>query len=464
MRARNHTGGVGRGGTWGKWIWRALDPGLDEAGSTPETLWVPIRRPQTLARLCAGLFCAAALAGCPSTPAGPNGELPLNGAGEGVPAGAQGPSARSVLRLERGLVLWFDAHTPADQGHPGKVAFFVARDRRGGLFLESLGFFEPGTSLRLVPHQGALWLFPMGDGRVSAAAQIYHPVQTLGREVELEVAGRKRRARLLAHEDQGVELRLWFLEREGLYKLELEIGGREVLRLERSGKARWGSRPAPYPASDPVAAWASVEQALLRLDVIGLRQLMTPKLWSRLLPPGEGLTFADGPVDGRRRLELIRQVVPQLLEVELTRLGEFEIQAGQAQAPALLRTRIEGEFNEAPARLDLVSGKASGEARWTWAGFRPLPAPGTEGPDEEPLPGSEEEPELEPGSEKSPQPGSKPGLEPPAKLTPDSGSDRAPDGGSKSGRREVPGDPERAAGPSSPGRSGVTPSKTPRAG
>lgn len=417
-----------------------------------------------LTRLLALGLALLGLAGCETTRTtalAPG----LAGAGaEEVPGEAQGPSARSVLRLERGLVLWFDAHTPAAEDQPGKVAFFVARDLRGGLFLESLGFFESGTSLRLVPHQGALWLFPMGEGRVSASAQLYHPVKTPGREVELEIAGRKRKARLLTHQDRGVTLRMWFVEREGLWKLQLEIAGQEALRLERSGKARWGSRPAPYPAGDPVAAWESVERALLRLDVVGLRQLMTPKLWSRLLPAGQGLTFAEGPVDGRRRLELIRQVVPQLLEVELTRLGEFEVQAGQAQAPALLRTRIEGEFNQAPARLDLVSASTKTGPRWKWAGFRPLPAPGTEGPDEDP----EELPDEEEDAEGA-KPGTKPGLEPPADLGPDSESpdsqspdsdseSSGPDRSEESGRRRSPGggeqEPKRAS----------TPSKAPRAG
>jgi hypothetical protein len=397
--------------------------------------------------LCA--LCALALLGCPSTPSNDGEGLPLNaGAGEELPRGAQGPSARSVLRLERGLVLWFDAHTPADEGHPGKVAFFVARDLRGGLFLESLGFFQAGTSLRLVPHQGALWLFPTGEGRVSAAAQIYHPVKTVGREVQLEIAGRKRKARLLSHQDRGVTLQMWFVEREGLWKVRLTLNGEEALRLERSGKARWGSRPAPYPAGDPVAAWASVERALLRLDVVGLRQLMTPKLWSRLLPPGEGLTFAEGPVDGRRRLELIRQVVPQLLEVELTRLGEFEVQAGQAQALAVLRTRIEGEFDQAPARLDLVSAKVSGETRWKWAGFRPLPAPGTEGPDEDP----EEVPD-EAAEEDGEEEGS-----------PNTPGDEEPERSKESGRREAPREPKRASGGSEQAPADGASSKTPRAG
>lgn len=423
----------------------------------------PLPSPRRLALcLATAALCAllSPLAGCETTRT--RTEVGVAGEGaEDLPEDARGPSARAVLRLERGLVLWFRAHTPNDQGQPGKVAFFVARDLRGGLFLESLGFFEPGTSLRLVPNEGALWLFPMGEGRVNAMAQIYHPVTTLGREVEVEIEGRKRRARLLTHEDQGLALELWFVEREGLWRLRLSSGQRELLRLERIGKARWGSRPAPYPAGDPVAAWESVERALSRLDVVGLRQLMTPKLWSRLLPPGEGLTFAEGPVDGRRRLELIRQVVPQLLEVELARTGAFEVQAGQAQAPAILRTRIEGEFNQAPARLDLVSATTPTGSRWKWAGFRPLPAPGTEGPDEG---------EGESEGEGEPTEG---GLEPPSDLGPDAPPARRGSVPAEPGGAEEPGEPEQESGKrpsedperaSGPEPKDATPTKTPRAG
>lgn len=379
---------------------------MRQSAKTPRSRF----RPRSLFRLSGVLLVSLGLAGCLTTRnSGPQ-ATPLNGVPEGeVPAEWKGPSGRSILDLERGLVLWFDAHTPADQGHPGRVAFFVARDLRGGLFLESLGFFESGTSLRLVPHEGALWLFPMGEGRVNAASLIYHPIKSPGREVTLTVNRRRVRARLLTHSDQGVELRLWFVEGEGLWRLELRLGGRETLRLERASKSRWGSRPAPYPAGDPVAAWESVEKALLTLDVIGLRQLMTKKLWSRLLPPGEGLTFSEAAVDGKRRLELIRQVVPQLLEVELTRTGGFEVQAGQAQASALLRTRIEGEFNQVPARLDLVSVTKESELRWLWAGFRPRPGPGDEVPDEDPLGGEDPQDSSESPGKAPENPGKTPG-------------------------------------------------------
>lgn len=286
--------------------------------------------------------------------------------------GAQGPSGRKLLRLERGLVLWFEAYTPTDGGHPARVGFFVARDARGGLFLESLGLGEPQSSIRLVTNKGALWLFPVGDGRVSAASRIYHPVKTPGREVKIKIGSRRVNGRYLSHSEGGVEIGLWFAEGEGLWRLQLNLDGEEQLRLERTGKARWGSRPAPYPAGDPQAAWKSVAEAVRRLDVVGLRQLMTPELWARLLPPGEGLAFPGAAIDGKRRLELIRLVVPQLLEVELELAGEFEVQAGQAVAPAILRTRIDGGLAEADAHLDLIQVSEETETRWLWSGFRPL--------------------------------------------------------------------------------------------
>jgi hypothetical protein len=328
------------------------------------------------------MFLLAALlaptTGCPSSPDRGAEGSPEDEGDAAEEEGAQGPTGRKLLRLERGLVLWFDAHTPRDGGHPMRVGFFVARGLRGGLFLESLGLGGSKSSIRLVADKGVLWLFPIGEGRVNAASRIYHPVTNPGREIEIKIGRRRVRGRYLSHREGGVEIGLWFAEGEGLWKLQLNLEGKEELRLERSGKARWGSRPAPYPAATPQAAWTSVAKAVGRLDVVGLRQLMTPELWARLLPPGEGLTFPEGAIDGKRRLELIRHVVPQLLEVELEVAGEFEVQAGQAVAPAVLRTRVDGALNEADAHLDLIQALEGTEERWLWSGFRPR-GEGTDG-------------------------------------------------------------------------------------
>lgn len=311
------------------------------------------------------LVCLAlGSAGCPGPR--PGGDASGRVAPEEFDADVEGgPQAEALLGLERGLVLWFSASTPGVEASPREAAFFAARDERGALFLESLGLGgQPPLRLRLATSRGGIWVYPVGAGPTNAASEIYHPARAPGRDAPLEGAPKARR---VSHSEGGAELALWLVPGEGLWRLELSLEGALQLRLERIRRTRWGSRPAPYPAETPAEAWESVARALNTLDVVGLRQLMTPKLWARLLPPGEGLALPPQALDQERRLALIRVIVPQLLEARAELTGPFELEGEQARAPAELRVATPTGLEARPARVELSCALTQGAPRWSWA-------------------------------------------------------------------------------------------------
>lgn len=335
------------------------------------------------------------LAACQGGPAGPARPRPAAGPGEEEPGEAQ-PTAEleALLPLGRERVLWYRASQPGRP--PRRVPFYVhlGRDPREGPSWRSLGPGAGPAGLWVWRSPWAVWLLPGGFGpgapdegpgeeheqpphegqarALSPAFRVWTPAAAwdrgLGRRVGSEVqdtpAGR---FECLRTEHGGpAALRVtWLARGVGLVAFEQRRNGATLRRLELVEVAPRGA-PAEgaYRRATPDELWASVVEALRRLDAGGVERLMSAALFARArrpAPPEPGALpgprrQAEAPADpDAARIEA---ALTELVTLDPARTGPWTVAGEEASAEGeLLR-----DGQRVPCRLVLRRG-AEG---WRW--------------------------------------------------------------------------------------------------
>jgi hypothetical protein len=266
--------------------------------------------------------------------------------------------------LSADAVLWYRLERP--DGSLRRVAFFLARGRESGVFLESVGLIAVGGApLRLWRSHQAVWLLPGGLAR-GGAYRVWTPAtawdEGRGRRGSLEAVG-GREARRLDRRGDELVVKHWFEAGVGLVRLEVEDRGQRTWSLELVEVAP--RQPADdYPRDTPERLWQSVEEAVRRLDVPGLQSLKTAELRRRTQRPAR-----EGSSSTRHEDELqpatpgstrVRRVLGEQLALNLQPEGDWEVDGSQARR----RVRLSAGGADAVGWLRLVQEPTGA---WGWS-------------------------------------------------------------------------------------------------
>lgn len=317
------------------------------------------------------------LVACQGGPGGPASPRPATGGGEEQAEAPPAAELEALLPLGRERVLWYRASEPGRP--PRRVPFYVhlGRDPREGASWRSLGPGAGPAGLWVWRSPWAVWLLPGGfgpgapegeeppqEGRaLSRAFRVWTPMPTwdqgLGRRVGTEVqetpAGRFECLR--SEHGAPAALRVtWLARGVGLVAFEQRGGGAIVRRLELAEVAPRGAPAAgTYRRATPDELWASVVEALRRLDAAGVEELLGAALFARARRPA----LPDpGALPGPRRpaeapadpdAARIEAALTELVTLAPARTGPWTVTGEEASAEGeLLR-----DGQRVPCRLVL---------------------------------------------------------------------------------------------------------------
>lgn len=283
---------------------------------------------------------------------------PTNGESAVEPADPErSAELEALLPLSPERVCWYRLQPGA--GRPRRVAFFLHQDGRHGSSWRSLGL----SGLRLWRTPRAIWLLP-GDPLRFGAVQVWAPAADDAAPPEEPVetaAGRFSCLRLEVDANDGTAV-VWLARGVGLIGLELRREGEPAARLDLVETVPRGAPPAGYRRGTPDELWASLEEALCRLDPDGVSRLMGEELRARARRPR---VDSGGP---RRRsesgdplAERIENELGELVRLGVARKGPWEVSGDAASAPGEL-SRLDERL---PCRL-LLRRDAQG---WSWVGL-----------------------------------------------------------------------------------------------
>lgn len=326
--------------------------------------------------------------GAPGEPSGPGTSAPTSPATppeeeegeEEHPPAASPAELEALLPLTPDRVLWYRADAP---GWPARrVALYLRQDPRRGAWWQSIGPAAGPNGLCVWRSRYAVWVLPGGDFSGPGSFRAFTGQETwsggAGRQLadeELVTRAGEFSCVHTAHEAIGEDQRplvreVWLARGAGLIAYEVQRAGEPVRRLELIEVAPRGAPPSGYPRGSPDELWASVQEAVLRLDPGGIERLLGPELLRRARRPssieaGAGRIDPRGgpvraPPQGGADPEALRieALLGELVALHPTRTGAWEVREETAEAPGqLLRGR-----ERVPCRLVLRASRDG----WRW--------------------------------------------------------------------------------------------------
>jgi hypothetical protein len=276
-------------------------------------------------------------------------------------------------------VLWYRATLPATAETPRQerdVALFAVWNRSVGLYLESLGLgTRPGEGLRFLVQGRELRVLTPGSGFAYSREKhvVYSEKEGGGELVSIETAIGRLEALRLDLREGAAKTRYWFVPGRGLMRMEVEVDDERVLALEFLKEVPRGRPREGYRTDRPDRMWASLNRALIRLDVDSLESFLAPSLRARLRRPAwsviEKLGGPPAPADVDLVAERIRWMVPDLLDVRLQPTGKWIVdeksRPPRASAEALLTARLDGGVRRTKAKIILERRNGA----WQWSDF-----------------------------------------------------------------------------------------------